>query len=83
MEFGCISSSFVVDRIDTNKDYSPDNCRWITNKEQQANRRDSIILEYSGEKHCIAEWSRLLNVSEDKIRYHVRKGRDLYYVMSH
>lgn len=73
----------TLDRIDTNKDYSPDNCRWITNKEQQANRRDSIILEYSGEKHCIAEWSRLLNVSEDKIRYHVRKGRDLYYVMSH
>lgn len=29
----------TIDRIDNEKGYSPDNCRWITNEEQQKNKR--------------------------------------------
>ena len=33
----------TIDRIDNNKGYSPDNCRWITNAEQQKNKRKKTV----------------------------------------
>lgn len=67
----------TIDRIDVNGDYCPENCRWITNKEQQRNKRNNHLVYYRGETHCIAEWAEILGVSYDHIRYRVKRGQDL------
>lgn len=52
----------TLDRIDTNGNYTPSNCRWVSNDIQQNNRRDCIPITFLGETKTMMEWSRLLNV---------------------
>ena len=35
-------NKWTIDRIDNNKGYSPENCRFITNQEQSLNKRNTI-----------------------------------------
>lgn len=51
------SDDLSIDRIDTNKGYSPDNCRWVTSSTQNNNKRSNINITYDGETHTMAEWA--------------------------
>ena len=53
----------TIDRIDNNKGYSPDNCRWTTWKVQTVNRRNTRWILFNGEKKTLKEWSEALNIS--------------------
>lgn len=60
-----------LDRIDNDKDYSPENCRWATRSEQQRNTRRSRMLTYEGETRCITEWSTIKGICEMTLHYRI------------
>lgn len=47
----------TIDRIDSDGDYCPENCRWVDIKAQCNNRRNNRVFEYNGEKKNIRQWA--------------------------
>lgn len=45
-----------IDRINNSREYCPDNCRWITHKQQQNNRSNNRYITYNGETKTLSEW---------------------------
>ena len=43
--------------------YSPENCRWVTAKENARNRRDSKRLTLLGITKTVAEWCEVVPIS--------------------
>ena len=65
------------DRIDNNKGYSPDSCRFVTPKENSRNRRNTKFLTINGEKKCVAEWCEIIKVSPYIVYHWIRtKGAE-------
>ena len=47
---------FCLERVDNNGDYCPENCKWVSPKEQARNRETSVEVTYNGKTQCIAAW---------------------------
>lgn len=51
------AADLQIDRKDTNGNYAPDNCHWVTQKRNKRNRRSNHIVSAFGETKTIAEWA--------------------------
>mgnify|MGYP006992064717 CR=1 FL=1 len=57
-----------IDRIDSDKGYQPDNCRWTTNKEQQNNKTNNHYITYKGKTQSMKKWSEELKIDYSTLR---------------
>lgn len=75
------SPKHSIERIDSNGDYEPGNCRWATITEQASNKRNNVMLELNGEmvtgaefarrtgfaRCTVYEWTSVLKLTRDQI----------------
>lgn len=56
------AADLTIDRIDNNKGYFPENCRWTDNKTQSNNRRSNITITIGNATKTLTEWCRIFDV---------------------
>ncbi len=71
-----------LDRIDGNKGYFKDNCRWATHQENNANRTNLRMITYDGKTMCVAHWEKYLGVKLETLRKKLRFNRPLSVIMT-
>lgn len=68
------SEMLTLDRKDVNKGYSPENCRWASQKEQQNNRSNNRRIEFNGQLHTLGEWSDITGIKIATIWRRLKSG---------
>lgn len=68
----------TLDRIDGDKGYSKENCRWATWQEQAANKKTNHMVDYYGESITITEAARRMSTHTATIYRRLRRGDDIY-----
>lgn len=57
----------TIDRIDNNKGYSPENCRWVDRKMQSNNRNFCRLITYKGKTQTLKQWCEELNINYKQV----------------
>ena len=71
-----------LDRIDNNGNYEPGNCRWISHRQQQRNKRTNHVVKWRGRQMTIQEWGELLQIKPNSIITRLRRGWDVDRALS-
>jgi hypothetical protein len=66
-DMGTCPKGMSIERIDNNKGYSKENCKWATMEVQNKNRRSTILFTMNGITKCITDWADVLGINRKTV----------------
>lgn len=72
----------TLDRIDVDKNYCKENCRWVSLKKQANNKRTNFMVEYKGEKMSLTEICERYSLNYSFIRKRILEGNSIEEAMN-
>ena len=77
----CLTHGFeenlAIDRINNDDDYSPDNCRFVTLKENNQNRRTTVWYTINGVTKNLQQWCDYYNIKRGTVYTRLEHGWDI------
>lgn len=75
------SKGLSIERIDNDKGYSPENCKWIPRGEQSFNKSNVPLIEHNGKKLCAQHWGKELNIPIYRIKKGLNDGKTIQQII--
>lgn len=72
--YSSFKEKHTLERINSLKNYSKNNCKWATWNEQSRNKNTILLITYKGITKCAKDWSLFLGGSENLVQERLRKG---------
>lgn len=74
------SKELTLDRIDIEKDYCPENCRWVTWEKQQNNKSNDHKVIINDKEYSMSEAAKILDINYYALRSHLRRHPNVFNV---
>jgi hypothetical protein len=68
------SELHTIERHSSNGHYSPENCKWAIQEEQQNNRTNNRLIECNGRRQTLSQWSKERNLHRNTISTRLSLG---------
>lgn len=71
----------TIDRIDSDGNYSPENCTWLSMTEQNRRHRNCIALTYNGVTQLAIDWARQFGIKFSTFYWKLHRGETIEQIV--
>lgn len=73
-DMGVCPNGMTIERINSNANYEPSNCRWDTRRAQSLNTSSNVLLSLNGKTQPMSLWAEEVGINSNCIRSRIDRG---------